>query len=88
MGDFMLFYIAIELGNCLRNTMNLRGLSVYTPILKRNGDFALIFWTLWFCPYVFELKEEFAPTLVQLTVLIFRRMDKIRIVVILPLFQN
>ena len=39
------------------------GLSISTPVLKRNGDFALIFLTLWFYPCDFKTKADFTPAL-------------------------
>jgi len=33
---------------------------VFAPVRKLNCDFTLIFSTLWFYPYYFEMKELFA----------------------------
>ena len=39
--------------------------SVSTPVLQRNGDFTLIFLTLWFYPCDFKTKAEFTPSLLR-----------------------
>jgi hypothetical protein len=55
---------------------NLKGLSVSTTVLKWNGDFALIFLTLWFYPNDFKMNETL-PLLyeVPLMVLTFKPKD-------------
>jgi len=61
----------------------MRGLSISTPVLKRIGDFALVFLTLWFYPCDFKTKEDFTPGL--WTVLTFGQKDNFAHM-FLPLF--
>jgi len=46
-------------------TINIRGKSISTPVLERNGDYALTFLTLWFYPCDFKTKDEFTPSLLS-----------------------
>ena len=59
----MLSFNIISLSFAKKCFIILWGLSISSPVLKRKGDFVLIFFTLRFCPYDFKIETDFTPAL-------------------------